>query len=252
MSLSVFFQPIDWDTIAPIEGYNSLQLGNLIDAYVKNFPDLESEDKPHLALMGVLEDRNSIGQLGSSKGPDVVRKSLYSLSSGGFPLKMVDLGNILAGETIEDTYIAVKNVCEELMKADIIPIILGGSQDITYAQYQAYEQLERTVEVTIIDSKFDLDEHNTEKTSLHSQSYLNHIILHEPDYLFNLNNVGYQSYFVSHEAVSLYEKLYFNAIRLGQVMGKIEDSEPAIRSADMVSFDMSAIRFSDAPGSAHV
>lgn len=252
MSLSVFFQPIDWDTIAPIEGYNSLQLGNLIDAYVKNFPDLESEDKPHLALMGVLEDRNSIGQLGSSKGPDVVRKSLYSLSSGGFPLKMVDLGNILAGETIEDTYIAVKNVCEELMKADIIPIILGGSQDITYAQYQAYEQLERTVEVTIIDSKFDLDEHNTENTSLHSQSYLNHIILHEPDYLFNLNNVGYQSYFVSHEAVSLYEKLYFNAIRLGQVMGKIEDSEPAIRCADMVSFDMSAIRFSDAPGSAHV
>ena len=154
-------------------------------------------------------------------------------------------------ETVSDTYVAVRTVCEELIKSDIIPIIIGGGQDITYAQYLAYEKLEQKVEVAIVDSRFDLDQENTENAPLNSLTYLNHIILHQPDYLFNLNNLAYQTYFVSQESLNMYDKLYFNAMRLGLIAGSTDQAEPIIRAADMISIDIGAVRFSDAPGSAH-
>jgi formiminoglutamase len=42
-------------------------------------------------------------------------------------------------------------------------------------------------------------------------------------------------------------KLYFDSYRLGQIRDNIQESEPIIRHADMLSFDFSAIKHSDAP-----
>lgn len=252
MSLSNFFQAVPLAQFIPDEGYSSVQLGSLIQIHLKDVPELTGPEKPHLALFGVDDDRKAIGNEGCTGGADAVRRQLYSLYTGDYPVRIADLGNIAAGETVKDTYIAVSRVCEELMKADIIPILIGGGQDLTYAQYTAFEALERKVEVAVVDPRFDLDQHNTEQAPLNSQTFLNHIILHEPDFLFNINSIGYQSYFVSRESVDLYEKLYFNTTRVGELAGKIEFAEPLVRSADMLSFDVSAIRFSDAPANANV
>ncbi|GGC25442.1 arginase [Parapedobacter defluvii] len=226
------------------------QIGATLRVYDEIFPDLE-EEKPDLALFGVLDDRMAIGNAGCDDAANAIRKHLYPLYQGEYKLKLADLGNIKAGETVTDTYAAVKTVCEELIRSGIIPILIGGGQDITYAQYLAYEKLEQKVEVAVVDSRFDLDQENTESAPLNSQTYLNHIILHEPDYLFNLNNLAYQTYFVSKESIAMYDKLYFTAVRLGMIADQVGQVEPVIRAADMLSFDINAIRFSDAPGSAH-
>lgn len=226
------------------------QIGATLRVYDEIFPDLE-EEKPDLALFGVLDDRMAIGNAGCDDAANAIRKHLYPLYQGEYKLKLADLGNIKAGETVTDTYAAVKTVCEELIRSGIIPILIGGGQDITYAQYLAYEKLEQKVEVAVVDSRFDLDQENTESAPLNSQTYLNHIILHEPDYLFNLNNLAYQTYFVSKESIAMYDKLYFTAVRLGMIADQVGQVEPVIRAADMLSFDINAIRFSDAPGNAH-
>ncbi|WP_257657379.1 formimidoylglutamase [Parapedobacter lycopersici] len=249
MSLSDFFAPVSPDNLAPENGYLNSQIGKIIRAYDREFPDL-TEDKPDLALFGVLDDRMAIGNDGCAQAPDAVREHLYQLYQGDYKLRMADLGNILAGETVTDTYAAVKTVCAELIKSNIIPVIIGGGQDITYAQYLAYEKLEQKVEVALVDSRFDLDQENTENAPLNSLTYLNHIILHQPDYLFNLSNLAYQTYFVSQESIAMYDKLYFNAMRLGLIAGKADQVEPIVRAADMLSFDIGAVRFSDAPGNA--
>lgn len=252
MPLSVFFQPVPLKQLTPDEGFAIVQLGALIRSYTAEFPSLSDDNKPDLAIFGVEDDRKAVGNEGCAAAPNAVRKQLYSLYTGDLPLNMVDLGNIAAGDTVKDTYVAVRKVCEELLKAGIVPIIIGGGQDLTYAQYTAYESLEQKVEAAVVDPRFDLDQHNTETAPLNSQTFLNHIILHEPDFLFNVNSIAYQSYFVSRQAVDLYEKLYFNATRVGTFSSKIEQVEPLVRSADMLSFDMAAIRFSDAPGNANV
>jgi len=250
-SLSVFFSPISITGFAPEHGFLSSQLGNVIQAYETDFPSWEADKQPQLAIVGVEEDRASMNNNGTDKAPDAVRKHLYALYQGDYKMNIVDLGNIKAGNTIQDTYIALKSVVEELVKENILPIIIGGGQDLTYAQYLGYQNLERKIELAIIDARFDLDQENADNVSLNSRSYVNHIILHQPDYLFNLNAIAYQTYLVSKESINMYDKLFFNATRLGMIAGKMDQSEPLIRAADLISFDIGAIRASEAPGNAN-
>lgn len=252
MTLADFFQPIILSEITSTTDFLNSQLGKTITRYEESFPDLEDADtRPHLAIVGVEEDRAAVNNRGTAKAPNEVRKHLYELYEGDYTLRIADLGNIKAGARIEDTYAALRNVVEELVKMQIVPVIIGGGQDLTYAQYQGYENLEQKVEVAVIDSRFDLDQESDENTTLNSATYLNHIILHQPDYLFSLSNIAYQTYLVSKESINMYNKLFFNTMRLGAITGKLDQSEPLIRAADMVSFDMGAIRASEAGGNAN-
>lgn len=252
MSLADFFSPVNFSDFTIKEKYLNSQFGEVFQLYTNEFPIWEEEaQRPDIAIIGVQEDRNAVNNKGAAKAPDAVRKHLYDLYQGDYKIKITDLGNIKPGNSVKDTYAALKLVVEELVKNDILPIIIGGGQDLTYAQYKGYENLEQKVEVAVIDAKFDLDQEHTEDMPLNSQTYLNHIILHQPDYLFNLNNVAYQTYLVSKESINMYDKLFFNAQRVGMIAGKLDQAEPIIRAADMVSFDIGAIRASEAPGNAN-
>lgn len=251
MSLADFFSPLAQGNFPEKETYYNSQFGKIVQEYRDKFPAWDETNKPDLAIIGVEEDRVAVDNSGTAKAPDAVRKHFYQLYQGDYTVRIVDLGNIKAGAYISDTYAALRLTVEELVKQDILPIIIGGGQDLTYAQYCGYEHLEQRVEVAVVDARFDLDQDQVEEMALNSQTYLNHIILHQPDYLFNLNNVAYQTYLVSKESINMYDKLFFNAQRLGMIAGKLDQAEPVIRAADMVSFDIGAIRASEAPGNAN-
>ena len=251
MSLADFFSPVDSDKVSARETFFTSQMGSQVEIYIHDFPDLEAQTFD-IAIIGVLEDRNSINNQGCALGPDYVREKLYSLYQGTYNIRMVDLGNIKAGNAVSDTYFAVKTVVAELVKMDIVPLIIGGGQDLTYAQYLAYESLEQKVDLVIVDPKFDLDD-SVHDSSIEtgSTSYLNKILLHQPNYLFNYSNIGYQTYYVNQESLRVMEKLLFDVHRLGEFSGNISVSEPIIRNANLLSFDMAAIRSSDAGGNAN-
>ena len=247
MSLSDFFSPVDLNNILPKSGYYTSHLGSKIELYVNDFPDLD--EGINIAIIGVQEDRNAINNAGCSLAPDYVREKLYLLNEGGYTTKIADLGNIKQGETVTDTYFALKTVVNELIKKDILPIIIGGGQDLTYAQYLAYETLEQKVDLVIIDPRFDLDDDDYPETiETTSASYLQKVLLHQPNYLFNYSNLGYQTYYTSQDSLRVMEKLYFDAHRLGELSGQVTVTEPIIRNANMISFDMGAVRSSDAMG----
>jgi formiminoglutamase len=247
MSLSDFFSPVDLDRILPKNGYYTSHLGSKIALFSADFPDLD--EGVDIAIIGVQEDRNAINNQGCALGPDYVREKLYLLNEGGYNTKIVDLGNIRQGETVTDTYFALKTVVNDLIKKDILPIIIGGGQDLTYAQYLAYETLEQKVDLVIIDPRFDLDDDDYPETiETTSASYLQKIFLHEPNYLFNYSNLGYQTYYTSQDSLRVMEKLYFDTHRLGELSGQVTVTEPIIRNANMISFDMGAVRSSDAMG----
>jgi arginase family enzyme len=251
MSLIDFFTPIDLQKITPKKGYYTSHLGLKINCFADTFPDLD-EHKPDIAIIGVQEDRQSIDNSGCALGPDYIREKLYMLNEGGYTTKIADLGNIRQGATVTDTYYALKTAVNELIKKDILPVIIGGGQDLTYAQYLAYEDLEQKVDVVIVDSQFDLDDDSEqENIQTTSRSYLNRIFLHEPNYLFNFSNLGYQTYFANQDSLRVMDKLYFDVHRLGELSGNIGVTEPIIRNASMVSFDIGAIRSSDAAGNSN-
>lgn len=238
MDFSEYFESININQGDLDFNYNDKHFVNKIELYSdQNISDF------NLAIIGVGEERNSNNK-GCATAPNHVRKHLYRLIGFKPSTKIIDLGNLKVGATIEDTYFALSSILENLIKKDVIPIIIGGSQDLTYANFLAYKNLEQTVNLVSVDSNLDLGEADEELTS---KNFLTKIILQQPNYLFNYSNIGYQSHFADKEHIELISKLYFDAYRLGHVQNDIEEVEPIVRNADILSFDISAIRQSEAP-----
>ncbi len=247
MDISIYLDPIQLKGYHYADKTRRKLIGDVVKAYIQpnDFPSLEHVD---LAIIGVGEERNSFFNNGCGLAPDSIRKEFYKLFQGNFKLKLVDLGNILNGHSIEDTYFALTTILVELLERNIVPIILGGGQDLTFAQYKAYEKLGRIINIAAVDPQFDI---GTSGEKLGSRSYMSHIILQQPNYLFNYTNIGFQTYYVDQQAITLMKNLYFDTYRLGMVQADLEEVEPMVRNADMISVDMGAIRASDAPGNAN-
>nr|WP_315140162.1 formimidoylglutamase [uncultured Flavobacterium sp.] len=234
-----FLAPVDTEILDFISGLSSQQLGSKIVLHTeKQFPDV---NKIKIALIGVLENRGSNISI-SEVNLIAARKELYGLYPGNWDASIADLGDILAGNTVEDTYFALRKVASALIKKKIIPIIIGGSQDLTYALYRAYDDLEQMVNLVSIDSKFDFGKESEEVSAT---SYLTKIIIDEPNNLFNYCNIGYQTYYNSQEEIDLIEKLFFDGYRLGEVSNNISISEPVFRDADLVSLDLNSVKSAD-------
>lgn len=214
--------------------YQTLGAAILVHTEENGIPDLEGIQ---VAIIGVLEDRLSENSSGKVE-LDFIRKAFYALFPGNWHTKVADLGNIYPGETVEDTYFAVQKIVSELIKKDIIPIVIGGSQDLVYAQYRAYDNLDQMVNLVNIDSRFDLGDADK---PISNKSYVGKIVVTKPYNLFNYSNIGYQTYYNSQDEIDLIEKLYFDAFRLGEVTGNIYAVEPILRDANLVSIDIGAI-----------
>ena len=149
-----FLTPVEEAVLAHLALQPSLCMGNTIRVYSEEegFPDLENV---RIAIFGVQEDRNSEGNYGCGKNLHFIRTKLYQLFPGNWQTEIADLGNVLKGNSVTDTYYAVSEIISDLLKKNIIPIIIGGGQDITYINYRAYDSLEQTVNVTAVDSRFD-------------------------------------------------------------------------------------------------
>jgi hypothetical protein len=81
---------------------------------------------------------------------------------------------------------------------------------------------------------------------------LNKIVLQQPNYLLNYSNIGYQTYLNSQEDIELMKQLFFETYRVGILRKDMEEIEPIVRNAEMLSIDISAVRQSDAPGNANI
>ncbi len=242
MEMAMYFQPVSG--LPENNDPHHKRFSDVLHIHTEEdgFPALKGLD---IALIGVKEDRRSPENEGCAEGPAVIRDELYKLFPPHEQLRIADLGNIRKGYAVEDTYFALSNVVSQLLELGILPVIIGGSQDLTYANYLAYEQLGQIINIVAVDPRFDLGRTENE---LDAGSYLSRIILHQPNYLFNYTNIGYQSYYVDHKAVSLMKNLLFDAYRLGRVRANLEEVEPMVRNADMLSVDISSVRQSDAPG----
>lgn len=202
----------------------------------------EIEKGTKVAFLGVKESRGS-SLISVKDSPDAVRKQLYKLYPG-VDVSCIDIGNIEAGESPSDTLFALTEVLSELIRKDIIPVVIGGSQELTVGMYKAFEKLELIINLTTVDRKIDFESIN-ETTS---DSYLKDILLAKPNYLFNYANLGSQSYYLDPDNVTMMHKLFFDSKRLGELQANIELAEPILRNSNIVSIDLNSIRQSEVPG----
>ncbi len=245
-SIKKYLTPINPDDLGFYPSEIAVTLGSKIKAYTPG-TNLPAMPKGGLVLLGVQEDRGAINNAGCASAPNEIRRYLYQLALPTGDTKIVDYGNILIGQIPEDTYYAVSEIVAAVLGKGNTLILLGGSQDLTFAAYKGYERLKRIMNIAAIDPRFDLED-TDEPTS---RSWLRNIIMQSPNYLFFHSNVGYQTYYVGQPYIKLMDELKFDAYRLGEVQHDMERTESLIRNADLLSVDVSAIRQSDAPGNGY-
>lgn len=237
-------QPVDTFFFGNPEG--SARIADKID--IHRFDNKPSIEGCRVAILGVNDGRNSGDNAGCSAGPDAIRNYLYKLTPHSRWASVADIGDIRNSFAEDDTEIALIAIVSELVQMGIIPIVLGGGQDLTYAMYSALESVGRPMNVVTVDQRLDFGGDPQVATS---RNFMNRIVLHEPNYLFDYVNVGHQGYLSDPDTLDLLERLQFEAIRLGQVHTDPKLLEPTFRNADLISIDMGAIRAADHPASVH-
>ncbi|MBK7122083.1 MAG: formimidoylglutamase [Chitinophagaceae bacterium] len=237
-----FLMPIAVHELNDDKGYTDGQLAKHMSIYEKELPDITHAD---IVLVGVLETRGSGVFDNTMHAADCIRKQLYQLHYWHTDVIIADMGNIRTGATLNDSYAAVKTVLAELLRLNKTVVILGGSHDITLAQYFAYKELQQVVEATCIDATINLKGENP----LRSENFLLEMLTGEPNLVKHYNHIGFQSYFVHPRMLETMDKLRFDCFRVGTARENIEEMEPVIRNTHLLSFDISAIKYSDSPAS---
>lgn len=244
MNIGIYFDPVDLESLDFFNGYEHPQ--RIINQlWYTNKDEEVSLDDVKLAILGVPEDRYVFKNEGTGFAPNEIRKEFYKLFHWKKQAKIIDLGNLKIGKTVEDTYEILSDVLAFLIENKVLPIILGGSNDLAFANYLAYEKLEHVVNIVAVDACFDL---GNEETPIASNAYLNKMILQQPNYLLNYANIGYQTYMNSHDSIELMDNLFFETYRVGILRQDMDEVEPIVRNAEMLSLDISAVRRPDSPG----
>lgn len=238
MDLLHYFDPVDFETFECPEWANKKHtLGSLLQ---KNQEKISLE-KADLIIIGVREDRNA-SVPGAAKAPDEIRKHLYSLNRIGPRFKILDLGNLKLGQTVSDSYFALRDICEQILINRQTLIVLGGSQDLTFGMTKAFEG--KLFNMVTVDPKFDFKKGIK---TINSENYLN-LIFEKQKNLYSYTALAYQNYFIDATDVDQYNNLHWDMKRLGQIRYNLTSVEPILRNAQVFSFDMNAIRYLDANG----
>ena len=246
LNISDFLSPVNFNEISQDESYRDGQIGQAISVYkslkypAKKFPEL---DDVHIVIVGCGEQRGSGLIHGQSEAPDLVRRQLYALYYWHKDVKIADIGNIMAGSLYTDSYAALKTVVHELINDGKTVIILGGSHDLTLAQYGAYVENEKAIEASCVDALIDL----TIDSPFRHENFLMEMLTSEPNYIRHYNHIAFQSFYVHPQMLETMDKLRFDCYRVGTVKETIEEMEPVIRNSSLFSFDISALAHAYAP-----
>jgi len=212
---------------------SSDQLGHFLKSQV-----WDPDHLPHVAILGLPEGRGS-GCLQVAEAPDAIRRQLYALTTFPPEINIIDLGNIICGNELKDTYAAVKIVAEELSTLNIPLLILGGSQELTVPLIDGFDQPE--FNLVIVDDRID---NNVRENSPADEFYINSLPIGT-----SVSVIAGQSYFICQQEHDIVAEGYNGEIlTLGEIRADFKEMEPLLRRSDLVSFDFGSIKSAEAPG----
>jgi formiminoglutamase len=109
---------------------NDVRLGEIVSSAVENYK------KSEIVILGCPQDvgvaRNK-GRVGAALAPDAIRAQFYKLTNFEISVEIFDLGDTIIQKTLEETHDLHTKVVEQVLRDKKRLIILGGGNDISYA-----------------------------------------------------------------------------------------------------------------------
>ncbi len=240
MNLNDYFDPVDFihlsDENSPLGKY---ALGNAVEV-PNNAVSLKSLMKTNVVILGVPET-NGVRQKKGASSPDRIRRALYRLSSFEGNLKVIDLGNLKPAKSSKGTLLALRDIIEYLNELNIVTVVLGGTQELTLGICEAYKN-EPFFWLSTIDAALDVKK-GTETFS--SKNYLTRLFRKFPQ-LFQFSLIGYQQHLTG-ELLLQRTSSIGSHLRLGALRDNIKQAELLLRNTNVLSFDLGAIKYNEAP-----
>ncbi len=226
----------DWKKTLPQDcTYHSIYV------FEESFPEL---DNVQIALFSIDDNRGTKNNVLETTS---VRKQLYKLKKSNVSYQVADLGCLRPGPNYADTILRFNEVFRFLIHKGILPIIINSSQDFVFQSYKTMvdENLSEKINIALIDRKLDLD-----NKSFADENFVNELINYPSNGLKRLKLLAYQSYLVSPDIKTVFDKLSFEEIRLGALKKDILSAEPILRNCHIISMDASAIKSNEFPANA--
>lgn len=172
-----------------------------------------------------------------------VRRELNKLSKLDFTLPVCDLGNLISGRSHADTHFVLQELLLACFKKNIIPIVIGGSNDMAFSLFSALNHHRKNITYTQISNVVSLAANSEEITE---NNYLTKIFSDTNFSLKNYHHLGYQKHLNEVDSVRLMKEVDFDVVRLAEMMNTTENTEHFFRRADLVTVNCDAVEsFSD-------
>jgi formiminoglutamase len=239
--LSIYFTPL---AESPEETPDRLSARIEAHTAENGFPELGTGTD--IVLIGVEEFRRTEAADPEKDGLKAVREHFYELADHFPNLGIADLGNIAPGHDPSDTDHALANSVASAIYNELLPIVIGGGHELSYAHFRGYQDLERTINIAVADALVDLGD---PEAPLDDRSFLGHLLSHRPNFLFDLVHLASQRHYIPPELMEVLERMNFDIFRLGEMQGRVQEMEPLVRDVDLFSFDLSALKGSESPAS---
>src|SRR3982750_3893454 len=94
----------------------------------------------HVVILGCAQDegvRRNNGRPGAANAPAAIREQFYKLTPFNINKRVFDLGNVAMAGSLEETHDVLTSVVVQVLRDGKRLIILGGGNDISYADGRA-------------------------------------------------------------------------------------------------------------------
>lgn len=217
------------------------------------FDDDDYTDTTHV-IVGCPQDegvRRNNGRRGAAEAPQGIRTNLYRLQTSRHSgIKLFDAGDISETDSLEEAHDALTTVVSQFLNDGKKVVVLGGGNDISYADVRALAGWEKDISAINIDAHLDLriTEQMTSGTpyrKLIEEGYLKAGNFYE----FGIRPESNASFYLEDA-----EKLGVHLFRLQQLIeqGVTESFQKILDKIDQrplfLGLDMDCIQAAEAPG----
>ncbi len=117
---------------------NDVRLGEIISTKPEDY------ETSKIIILGCPQDegvRRNGGRIGAALAPDAIRAQFYKLTDLTIKIGIFDIGNTIIQHTLEETHEIHTQIVKQILKDRKKIIVLGGGNDISYADGRAMAEV---------------------------------------------------------------------------------------------------------------
>jgi formiminoglutamase len=231
---------------------NDVRLGEIVSSSNDNYEHSE------VIILGCPQDegvaRNK-GRIGAALAPDVIRTQFYKLSNFNITTAIYDLGDTVIQESLEETHYLQTQIVEQVLRDGKKLVILGGGNDISYADGSAMAKVFGKENWSAIntDAHFDVRADFPRNSGTPYRQLLDENLVlpknfYEIGYQPQVNSPIYFDYLKNSGAIAIsLEEFHHQNFKIQDLIKNQEQNSEEQKNY-FFGFDVDSVRASDAPG----